>query len=354
MKAFPQFGKTVRCSGCGEIVERSDRCANCGVRLKKPWAFVTRMGIFCGLIILAVVISRAVNRREPGTVHVADIKPYMNFKRVRIEGVLLEPARELKSGSVFHLVHDGTGQLAVFVPAVSVDMPLPGGARVEAEGNLRVGAGNRISLQATTIRMTGQTESAGSESRISRITPDREGETMLVNGVVSSVWKPRPDSKAPYRIVLEDPTGRIDVIHWLENPPEVEEGEPLEVTGIVQIYNGRLELKVIREEWIQCPGTAEVPPEEIQIGDIHALMEGRVVIAEGVLGEPRSIPGGVIYPMSDDTGTIQLLFWDSRVSGEERDAVDEGRRLRVEAPVVLYKGTLELVPRDVGGFRVLD
>jgi len=190
--------------------------------------------------------------------------------------------------------------------------------------------------------------------RLSQISAEQEGETLFVAGVVSRVWKPKPGSKAPHKIVLEDPTGRIEIIHWLEKPPEIELGEPLEVTGIVQVYEGRVELKVLEKDWIQRPGVSETKPVEVRIGAITALMENQVVIAEGVLGVPRSIPGGVIYPMTDDTGTILLLFWDSQVSGEERDAVDEGMRLRVEAPVVNYKGTLELVPKDVGGFRILD
>ena len=83
-------------------------------------------------------------------------------------------------------------------------------------------------------------------------------------------------------------------------------------------------------------------------------MENQTVVAEGVLGEPKSIPGGVIYPLVDGTGSIPLVFWDRSVTGEERDALDKGIRVRVNAPVGLYKGSPQLVPSDVGGFQVLE
>jgi len=47
-----------------------------------------------------------------------------------------------------------------------------------------------------------------------------------------------------------------------------------------------------------------------------------------------------------------VLFWDKQVSGEERDALESGVRLRVTAPLVVYKGVLELIPENAGAFLV--
>lgn len=352
--AFPIIGKTVTCSRCGETVERAARCSNCGVKVKNP---LIPFILFLALLGCIVFVSRAVGQREPRLIKVSEIKPYMNFRKARVEGRLIEPARELKSGALFYLVHDGSGQLPVFAPA-SANPSLPWkGARVSASGSLRVGVGNNRSLQATSVEVVEGNMPEIEEGvgiRLTQVTAGREGETILVSGVVSKLWKPKPGSKAPHKIILEDPSGRIEIVHWLETPPEIELGEPLEVTGIVQVYKGRVELKVLENDWIQRPNEPEAEPKEVKIGEITAMMEKQVVITEGVLGAPRSIPGGVIYPMSDDSGTVQLLFWDNQVSGEERDSVDEGMHLRVEAPVVNYKGMLELVPKDVGSFQILD
>ena len=88
------------------------------------------------------------------------------------------------------------------------------------------------------------------------------------------------------------------------------------------------------------------------ISSITAEQKGEVFTIVGTLGEPKSIRGGVIYPIADDSGEMVVLFWDKNVSGEERDALESGVRLRVTAPLVVYKGILELIPEDVGSFCV--
>ena len=107
------------------------------------------------------------------------------------------------------------------------------------------------------------------------------------------------------------------------------------------------DLKEIREKVPVVSNGSIVP-----IADITAGQEGEIFTVSGTLGEPKSIRGGVIYPISDKSGEMVVLFWDKQVSGEERDALEAGVRLNVTAPLVVYKGTLELVPEDVGAFRV--
>jgi len=112
--ALPIIGKTVICSGCGEAVQRAARCSNCGVRIKNPaLPFI----LFLVVLVCAVMVSRAVRSREPKRIKISEIKPYMNFRKVRVEGLLIEPAKELKSGALFYVVHDGSGQLPVFAAA---------------------------------------------------------------------------------------------------------------------------------------------------------------------------------------------------------------------------------------------
>ncbi len=193
-----------------------------------------------------------------------------------------------------------------------------------------------------------------SEFHLSEITEELLEVQVTVFGTVSSVWKPKPGSRAPHKIILEDPSGTLEVVHWLKESPEVAVGDVLAVTGRISIYKNKLQLKLWNADDLQPVMPDFGPAQGMQIGDITPAMAGRWLIAEGVLGEPRSIPSGVIYPFSDASGTILALFWDQRISGEERDALDEGVRIRLEAEVVLYKGVLELVPRDVGGFHVLE
>lgn len=177
---------------------------------------------------------------------------------------------------------------------------------------------------------------------------------MTVYGRVSKVWKTRAGSKAPNKIVLEDDSGTLDVVHWLKEGPKVNVGDELEIRGSVGVYENRIQLKVWDAEDIQPLEESAAGAGLLKVADIVPEMEKQRVTVEGILGAPRALPGGVIYPLNDGSGSIELLLWDKNISGEERDALDEGVRIRVEAPVVVYKGTLELVPDNVGGFQTLE
>ena len=302
------------------------------------------------------VFQFCAKHREPSLIAINRIKPLMNFRVVRVEGRLETSARKLSNGTLLYVIDDGTGTLAVFSNEMPAG-PLPMvGSRVAATGHLSVGVGNKIRMQARSVELP-EAPPVGdfiSEFHLSDITKELLDVQITVVGTVSKVWKPESGSRAPHKIILEDPSGTLEVVHWLKEPPEVHVGDALEITGRISLYKDKLQLKLWKADDIQSFVEDLGPARWVPIGDITPEMEGRWVISEGVLGEPRSIPGGVIYPFTDTTGTILALFWDKCISGEERDALDEGVRIRLEAPVVLYKETLELVPKDVGGFQVLE
>ncbi|MDF7799384.1 hypothetical protein P4C99_07905 [Pontiellaceae bacterium B1224] len=355
----PTVGKNeVQCPHCGHFVGPASRCSNCGMRLEK------RMGLKL-LRLSAVVVAigglfllqlYAKNRELP-LITIDRITPVMNFATVRVEGVLESDARKLRSGSVLYVLDDGTGTLAVFANDVPAGKLPKAGSRIAVAGNLNVGAGNEVRMQARSVALleTPPVDDYISEFRLSDISAHQVDERITAFGQVSKVWKPDPGSKAPHKIVIEDPSGTLEVVHWLQEPIPVEVGDPIEVSGTVGVYKEKIQLKLWSAEDIQ-PLEIEAPvdAQRMHIGNITVEMADDVVIAEGILGPPKSIPGGVIYPISDGTGTILALFWDKNITGEERDALDEDVRICIEAPVVVYKGQLELVPENVGGFQVLE
>ena len=73
-----------------------------------------RFLLFAGFIVILFIGQIIVSRREPRFVRIHEINPLLNFWTVRVEGRLQSDARLLKSGSLFYLVNDGTGSLAVF------------------------------------------------------------------------------------------------------------------------------------------------------------------------------------------------------------------------------------------------
>ena len=347
----------VQCPHCGHFSGPADRCENCGMRLEKQMGLkALRMAALAVAIGGLFLLHLYATHRELPLVRIGEVTPLMNFASVRVQGVLESDARKLRSGSVLYVIDDGSGTLPVFLNRTPAGKLPRAGSRITVAGSLSVGAGNELRMRAQSIE---QLDAAApnafvSDLKLSDITAEQKGARMTVCGRVSKVWKPRPGSKAPHKIVLEDSSGSLEVVHWFVPELKVEVGDELEIRGMVDLYKDQLQFKVWEAGDIQPLETAPAEPSFLNVSGITAKMEKQIVSVQGVLGTPRSVPGGVVYPLNDGTGTLSLLFWDRKVSGEERDVLDEGVRVRVTAPVVVYNGKLELVPEDVGGFQVLE
>lgn len=191
-----------------------------------------------------------VKNRTPPIIRIEDISPIMNFSTVRVRGVLESDARRLRAGSALYRVADGTGTLSVFVQQPPIGTLPKAGARVTVSGSLTVGAGNEIRMRTPSAEQV-VLEAFVSGFSLSDISVDQAGIRTTVYGRASKVWKPESGSRAPYKIVLEDASGSLDVVHWLKQPPAVEVDDELEVKGSVDVYKGRVQLRVWRAEDIQ-------------------------------------------------------------------------------------------------------
>jgi len=346
----------VQCPHCGHYAGPAGRCAKCGMQLGQRMGLrVLRISALAVATVGLFLLHLYATHRELPLVRIGEVTPMMNFASVRVEGVLESDARRIRSGSVLYVVDDGTGTIPVFFDRPAGEKLPKAGTRVSVVGSLGVGAGNKVRLSGQSIELIpGAVETQESELKLSDITSEQKDARMTVYGRVSKIWKPRPGSKAPHRIVLSDSSGSLDIVHWFVPETQIAVGDELEIRGTVGVYDGQVQLKVWQAEDIQ-PLEAEPPASgALKISAITEKMEKQVVSVEGVLGAPQSIPGGVLYPLADSSGTIVVVFWDKQISGEERDALDEGVRVRITAPVKVYRGKLELVPKDVGAFQVLE
>lgn len=350
----------VQCPHCGHFIGPATRCAHCGMRLEKPMKLKVLRIAAGGVAVVGLLLLHLYARNhELPVVQIGSISPVMNFASVRVQGQLESDARPLRSGSVLYMVNDGTGSLAVFAERPEGKLP-KAGSRIMVEGSLSIGVGHELRMRAysadcVSVEDVPADEVFLSPLKLADISADQKGDPITVAGKVSNVWKPPASSKAPYKIILEDHSGTLEVVHWISPPPQIAAGDLLEVSGVVEVYKGKIQLKVAEAEGFQ---PLEAPPKRIEgavsIGAITSSMEGKWLSVEGELGPPRSIPGGVVYPLKNRTGSIPVVLWDRNLSGEERDALDEGVRVRVHAPVGLYKGNPQLVPEDVGGVRLLE
>lgn len=195
---------------------------------------------------------------------------------------------------------------------------------------------------------------------IGDITADMKGRVVRVRGRVSKVTPPSLP-KAPYEVELEDGEQKIVFVYWDDvarhlgaNTPTV--GAELEVEGIVDVYKEKLQLKVQHSRQVglvnPLPAREEPVGQVVPISSVTRAQIGQWRTVRGVLGEPQSIKGGVVFPLKDDSGTISVVLWDRRVPGSERNAFRAGVKATVKGEVGEFRGQLQIVPGNARHIQV--
>lgn len=196
------------------------------------------------------------------------------------------------------------------------------------------------------------------------VTAAMAGKTVKVSGRVTQVKVPEQGSKAPYEVTLQEGDKQVSVIYWdtvarhLDDNSKPVVGALMTAKGQVNEYKGRLQIKIGNSADLTLVDVTPAskpqvePAREVGIGMITTAMVGKKCTVRGVLGEPRSIKGGVIYPMTDGAGSIKLVLWDKSVSGPGRDALAAGCQVVITGKLLEYKGDLELVPDTIEAVRI--
>lgn len=223
-----------------------------------------------------------------------------------------------------------------------------------------------IAARAAKSAVAGAVAPSGETSLtpVGNVTAAMEGKTVKVSGRVTQVKAPVEGSKAPYEVTLQEGDKQVAVVYWdtvarhLDDSSKPVVGALMTAKGLVNKYKGRLQIKIGNSADLTLVDVTPVskpqvePAREIGIGTITAAAVGKKCTLEGMLGEPRSIKGGVIYPMADESGSIKLVLWDKSVSGPGRDALAAGCRVVVTGKILEYKGDLELVPDNIEAVRI--
>lgn len=236
-------------------------------------------------------------------------------------------------------------------------------------GDLQLSLGRGTDLefpqQGAARTMTAGPGAPGTDVRtvaVADLSPDLAGEVVSVSGRVKGLREPAPGSRAPYQVTLQDGDAEVTVVYWdvvarhlAGNRPVV--GALMTVRGQVDVYRDKVQLKVSHSGQIMlvdvAPAAAAPAPSGIvEIAAVTAAMTGQTVTVKGALGEARSIKGGVIYPMSDGTASIQLLLWDRSVPGVDRDGLSLGVHVTVTGEIREYRGELEIVPASSRALRI--
>lgn len=90
----------------------------------------------------------------------------------------------------------------------------------------------------------------------------------------------------------------------------------------------------------------------MKIGELEARSSGEAFQVSGILGTPRSIRGGVIYPLRDETGSVSILLWSNQLSQKTIEQFGEGKKATVSGILKIWKGTMELVPAEGKSIKI--
>ncbi len=323
-----------------------------------------------GAVGLGLLYLSALHREIPA-VRIGEIKPAMNFATVRVSGEVSRDARLFREGEHIRAlrfsVSDGTGEIHVqaqraAAQALVTRFGLPReGDRVEAVGSLDVSEGNEVVMRLQVPEQFVLQRAEIKPVALKEIDRRLLGKNIVVEGTIEKVLAPKSGSRAPWTMGIGDSGGRQEITFWQDIYDEIQNKELLapgaSVRARVEVrsYKDRLQLTLgqgLDIEFLAASAPQAEPAREMDIGSVKPSMAGRVVTVRGELGEPRSIRGGVIYPLSDGSGSILLVLWDKTVFGPVRDSLSAGRHVVVSGKVKKYKGDLEVVPDNVEAIRL--
>lgn len=187
---------------------------------------------------------------------------------------------------------------------------------------------------------------------VGAVTVAQAGQTIRVRGRVDSVSPPKEGTKQPFAVILKEGDASLRVTYW-SNVNDVITVKPIpgalfEIEGLVEVYQDKPQLKVNSGYKVKLvddtPASAPAvdASQAVPVSSIVASEKGQTRVVKGTLGAPRALRGGVVYPLTDDTGTIDLVFWESIIPAEVLGALAEGGKIAAIGEVGEFDGKLQL------------
>ena len=386
------------CPKCGRFVGAATKCPYCGAKVEKRmslvairWAAVllSTVGLF-----LLYLMARS---REPERIKIGDIETTMNFGVVRLSGEVRNDPRPFKNGNGMSFnVSDGSGSIIVFVDqaqrkamADSGLLPRRGDgidfvAQLQASSS---GSSARIrSLNPSSFRLTRDdgtpVSRADDNSDTSMGAPDKSapapsakdfgpavafssvdaslvGQSVVLEGTVVAIKEPAADSKQPYVVTLTNGVEGVDLKVWPDQFLQIPDaasltGTPVRAKAAVKLWKDKVDLQLKKGSDLQRAPTkkrrAPVPVATAAAGKL-----GDWVTVVGALSEPDDLDGkGTAYKLTDDSGSIQVVFWNSTVPPDLQKKAAAAARASVNGRVKEYQGKRQVVPSKADGVEIAE
>ena len=391
------------CPKCGRFVGAATKCPYCGAKVEKRMSLVALRWAAVLLSTVGLVLLWLMARtREPELVRIGDIEATMNFGVVRLAGEVRNDPRPFKNGNGMSFnVNDGSGSIVVFVDQAQ--------RKAMAEGGLVPRRGDGIDFVAQL-----QSSASGSSARIRSLNPssfrlmrdggapvaraaaddggeqagapDRSanrnapsakdlgpavpfsavdaslvGKSVVLEGTVVAIQEPAADSKRPYVVTLTNGVEGVDLKVWPDQFAQIADaasltGTPVRVKAAVKLWKDRVDLQLRRGEDLQrAVRPAQKRRAPVPVATAAAEKLGSWVTVVGALSEPADLDGkGTAYRLTDDSGSIQVVFWNSTVPPDLQRKAAAAARASVNGKVREYQGTRQVVPSKADGVEIAE
>ena len=385
------------CPKCGRFVGAATKCPYCGAKVEKRmslvairWAAVllSTVGLF-----LLYLMARS---REPERIRIGDIETTMNFGVVRLSGEVRNDPRPFKNGNGMSFnVSDGSGSIIVFVDqaqrkamADSGLLPRKGDgidfvAQLQASSS---GSSARIrSLNPSSFRLTrdgapagtaGAAEAGSADSAaavvpasaakdfgpavaFSAVDASLVGQSVVLEGTVVAIKEPAADSKQPYVVTLTNGVEGVDLKVWPDQFLQIPDaasltGTPVRVRAAVKLWKDKVDLQLKKGSDLQR-AAAKKRRAPVPVATAAAGKLGDWVTVVGALSEPADLDGkGTAYRLTDDSGSIQVVFWNSTVPPDLQKKAAAAARASINGKVKEYQGKRQVVPSKADGVEIAE
>ena len=391
------------CPKCGRFVGAATKCPYCGAKVEKRMSLVALRWAAVLLSTVGLVLLWLMARtREPELVRIGDIEATMNFGVVRLAGEVRNDPRPFKNGNGMSFnVNDGSGSIVVFVDQAQRKAMAEGGlvprrgdgidfvAQLQSSAS---GSSARIhSLNPSSFRLmrdggaqVARTpaaddggEPAGAPDRSARPAPSAKdlgpavpfsavdaslvGRSVVLEGTVVAIQEPAADSKRPYVVTLTNGVEGVDLKVWPDQFAQIADaasltGTPVRVKAAVKLWKDPVDLQLRRGEDLQRavrPAPKRRAPVPVATAAAEKL--GSWVTVVGALSEPADLDGkGTAYRLTDDSGSIQVVFWNSTVPPDLQRKAAAAARASVNGRVKEYRGTRQIVPSKADGVEIAE
>ena len=349
------MGRSGQCPSCGRFVGPYERCPYCGADVGRRLAVrAVKYGSLLLAVVGVLVLLLVARRSTVPMVEIGRLVETMNWAYVRVTGtVTRQPAYEPETGTLTLWLGDGTGEILVTAYRPEAEWLLAAGRvpvmgdGVTLEGTLRI----KDEFQYLVLNVPEHAEIRPAEATtlpIGQVDASRLYQKVTVQGVIR-------DDRTPYEglriLTLRDASGEIDVTLGAEAAaiagpwPDLQVGQPLQVTGAVGSYGGTPQISVGRaSDLVPLAKAMAIAPEQ-RIGALPAAAAGDLVVVTGTVTGIHPFSAGVRCTLDDGSGAVTLLLWqDLYASLDDSQALVEGTQLRVLGELAEYHGELEIVP----------